>query len=89
MEERLFKFIEDNRDNIVDDLIDLISIPSITGSDEVEKALDKYINKAENYGLHSSTVLGKKIGLIDIGRGDETIGVLVHLDVVPEGDSRK
>lgn len=89
MEERLFKFIEDNRDNIVDDLIDLISIPSITGSDEVEKALDKYINKAENYGLHSSTILDKKIGLIDIGRGDETIGVLVHLDVVPEGDSRK
>lgn len=89
MESKLFEFIDNNKDNMIADLVELISIPSITGSGEVEKALDEFINRAEKYGLHSSTVLDQKIGLIDIGSGDETIGILVHLDVVPAGDTRK
>ena len=87
MKEKIFNFIDDNKDNIIRDLIDLISTPSITENfKDVGKALDVYINMAKKHDLQSYTSPNKLVGIIDIGSGDETVGVLVHIDVVPPGD---
>lgn len=69
------------------DLEGLIGIPSIS-SDliEVKKALAYVLNLADEMGFKAQSVLEGRVGIVEIGQGDETIGVLVHVDVVPVGN---
>lgn len=43
---------------------------------ELAKKLDFKAEKFDNYAMH-----------IDMGEGEETLGILAHVDVVPEGDN--
>ncbi len=49
------------------------------------KALEYALNLAEEMGFKTKKLDGYA-GHADLGDGDETVGVLVHLDVVPEGE---
>ncbi len=74
------------------DLDGLISIPSVAekGDDtypfgkNCADALDYTLALCESYGFRTKKC-GNMLGWAEIGEGDEMIGILAHLDVVPEG----
>ncbi len=37
----------------------------------------------KNMGFEAKSVLNHQVGVIEIGEGEETIGILSHVDVVP------
>lgn len=84
---KIHNFLEENKKNIINDTRDLISIPSVSEDiDKVKEALRLAIDKASNMGFQAYTVLNDSIGIIEMGEGKETIGILTHIDVVPAGD---
>jgi len=81
------KFIIENEKQYFKDLDELISIPSVSENiSEVTKSLHWCINKANSYGLKAEAILDDQIGIIEMGEGDETLGILAHVDVVSAGD---
>jgi len=71
----------------INDAADLIRIPSIScDRAQVELALECMLEKASKLGFKTSQPVKGEIGLVEFGQGDETIGVLVHVDVVPPGE---
>ena len=76
------------REQFLEDLKGLIQIPSVSSEKEqVKKALDYFLNTAERLGLHAEKLLDGQIGIVEMGEGTETVGILVHLDVVDIGDA--
>lgn len=49
------------------------------------KALKHVLNLSEDMGFKTKN-FDNYVGHADLGQGDEIVGVLVHVDVVPEGD---
>ena len=74
------------------DLDGLLRIPSVTETgDETypfgkncADALDYVLNLCERFGFRTKKC-GNMLGWAEIGEGDEMIGILAHLDVVPAG----
>ena len=74
------------------DLDGLIRIPSVaTDGDDAypfgkacADALDYTLSLCESFGFRTKKC-GNMLGWAEIGEGDEMIGILAHLDVVPEG----
>lgn len=74
------------------DLDGLIRIPSVAESGNEEypfgkacaDALDYTLSLCESFGFRTKKC-GNMLGYAEIGEGDEMIGILAHLDVVPEG----
>ena len=91
----LEKFIEENKEKIIKDLQGLIQIPSYySKSNNPQYPFGENINKALEYTLDLGQRLGFKTknidgycGYIEFGEGDELIGIIGHLDVVPEGEN--
>ncbi len=93
MQLKISKYIDDHAGQMFSDLSALIAIPSVKGEpkegmpfgEENAKALAKMLELAEKYGF--STVNHENyVGTIDFDRSKELgLGVLCHLDVVPEG----
>ncbi len=93
MQLKISKYIDDHAGQMISDLSALIAIPSVKGEpkegmpfgEENAKALAKMLELAEKYGF--STVNHENyVGTIDYDRTKELgLGVLAHLDVVPEG----
>ncbi|OMP67418.1 dipeptidase PepV [Domibacillus epiphyticus] len=84
------------RDDFTADLQKLIQIPSVKSEEEknekeapfgkqVKEALDYMITLAEKDGFQVKNI-DNVAGHIEMGEGDELIGILCHVDVVPEGD---
>ena len=85
--EEIKRYIEDNEKNIISDLKGLVDIPSISSDKtNVKKALDYVLQLAQRMGFGAKSVLDHQVGVIEIGEGDETIGILSHVDVVPPGN---
>lgn len=82
--EEIKKYIEDHEGDIIADLKGLVNIPSVSSDKEnVGKALDYVLRLAENMGFEAKSVLDHQVGVIEIGKGEETVGILSHVDVVP------
>lgn len=89
------KYIENLKDEIVQETQKLIQIPSvISNSDNPSKPFGENINKALEHTLELGKRLGfrtKNIdgycGYIEFGEGEELVGIVGHLDVVPEGEN--
>ena len=85
----ILKYEED----IVRTIRELIAIPSVRGEpapgkpfgEEVDRALHYMLSLGEKLGFRTRNVDGYA-GHVEFGEGDDYIGVLVHLDVVPAGD---
>ena len=80
------------RDDIVKSLSELIKIRSVTDTPSEGKPFGGGVNQALEYMLSLGESLGLKTknidgyaGHVEYGEGEEIAGVLVHLDVVPEG----
>ncbi|UWG96204.1 Sapep family Mn(2+)-dependent dipeptidase [Dehalobacter sp. DCM] len=78
--------IEANKDTMLQSLQKLIQIPSVTGRQkDVLYALNTFLEWGREMGFDVKNYddLG---GIIEFGEGNKkTIGIIVHLDVVPEG----
>lgn len=79
---------------IFDDLAKLVSIDSVSNScidseppfgESVQEALNIALEICSSYGFRTKNC-NNKIGYAEVGQGDEIMGILVHLDVVPAGD---
>ena len=86
--------IEDMRDNIIATTQELIRIKSVQDTPKdgkpfgegVNKALEATLEIANNMGFETGNIDGYA-GYAEMGQGDEMLGILCHLDVVPEGSN--
>ena len=85
------KYILENKQNIVGSICDLITFPSISEESKnshfpfgkaCSDALKYFLNLADSLGFKTKNVDGY-CGWAEIGDGDELIGIIGHLDVVP------
>lgn len=89
------KYINNLKDEIIAETQKLIQIPSIySKSDNPSHPFGENANKALEYILDLGKKLGFKTknidgycGYIEFGEGDKLVGIIGHLDVVPEGDN--
>lgn len=91
----MFKdYIENKKDEMIRDLHDIVKIPSkLEGYDnpeypfgkEVDNALNKFLEIGEKLGFRTKNI-DKHCGYIEFGEGEELVGIVGHLDVVPEGE---
>ncbi len=87
---RLKELVALYKDEMVLELKGLVEIPSVTDRrEEVGKSLDYALDLGERLGFKSRKELNGEVGVIDTGEGEETLGILVHVDVVNEGDMDK
>ncbi len=92
--DELDRRIESYRDDMVAALQDLVRIPSVRGEKRPQApfgegpatCLRKALEMAEELGL-TTLNLDHYAGHAELGEGDQTIGILVHLDVVPVGEN--
>ncbi len=85
--------VQKEKDHIVNDLINLIKYRSVEGEvkpnmpfgEGVHEALTYILNRAREFDLESQNFAGYA-GHVDAGKGEYTVGVLCHVDVVPEGE---
>lgn len=90
---KFLKLLEEYEEDIIKSTQELIKIKSVEGSslpgmpfgEGPYKALEYTLNLAEDMGFNTKNFDGYA-GHADFGHGEETVGVLVHLDVVPEGE---
>lgn len=86
---------EKYKEDYLNDLNTLVSIESVRDKEHaaqgapfgpnVRKALEAFLNMAERDGFTVENVDGYA-GVVTYGEGDESVGILGHLDVVPLGD---
>lgn len=94
----MFKeYIDSEKELLLKDLAEMVKIPSkLEGYDNPEYPFGKNIDDALNAFLKIGEELGfrtknidKYCGYIEFGEGDEMVGIVGHLDVVPEGEGWK
>ncbi len=75
------------RDKMLDDLSKIVRIPSVSSEKEtVKEALACFMEMAADMGFRTETVVDGQIGVVEMGEGQEVLGILVHVDVVDVGD---
>lgn len=96
MMEKINELIDTMKDEIVRATQEIVQIKSVTAEAKPGMPFGEGINKSLEYALKLSETLGFRavnvdgyMGYAEYGDGDEMIGVLGHLDVVPEGDGWK
>lgn len=91
------QLIEKDFENFINSLKRMINIPSVYAEDDskapfgqgVQDALENMIDICKELGFETYVDPDGYYGYAEIGSGEETIGVLGHLDVVPAGDLAK
>ncbi|MBY0124152.1 dipeptidase PepV [Bacillus sp. S/N-304-OC-R1] len=87
--------VENRKEALLEDTKKLLQIKSVLDEDNaieeaplgagVKEALDFMLKLGEKDGFTSKNV-GNLAGHLEFGQGEEIVGVLCHVDVVPEGD---
>ena len=84
------EYFEKATPDILDDLAKLVSIKSRSVERKsCEEALDFVLGRADELGFETRKGKYGDVGTVTYGDGNETLGILVHVDVVPEGDREK
>ena len=81
------------RDELIADIQAWVAIPSVQGApvegkpfgENVAKALDLALDTARKYGFETRNI-DYYAGDISMGSGEQTMGMLAHLDIVPVGE---
>ncbi len=92
MNNGLEKKVDSYQQDIVNSLQSIVKIKSVEAKakeampfgEGVDQSLRKFLEIAEELGLKTKYVDGYA-GHVEIGEGEEMLGILCHLDVVPEG----
>lgn len=85
--------VEKYNEDIIKSTQEIIGIKSVEGKAKEDmpfgegpyRALEYTLNLADTMGFKTKN-LNSYAGYAEFGEGEETLGILVHLDVVPEGD---
>ena len=85
------KFIDENKNEIINTVSELIKIPSVSiESNSTSHPFGEACTNALNYILKLASSMGFKTknidnycGYIEFGEGEELVGIIGHLDVVP------
>ncbi len=93
MDKKLYDLIGAMEPDMVETLTKWIRIPSVKDEPakdapfgiEVRKALDAALEDAQSMGFEVRSFDGYA-GDITLGQGEDTLGILCHVDVVPAGD---
>lgn len=94
MRDKIVKSVENIKDEMINAIIESVQIPSVIGEESKKYPFGKDIDNALNHMLNLCDKLGFKTykdkegyyGYAEIGEGEELVGILGHLDVVPVGD---
>lgn len=85
------EMIEKEKENIINSICDLVKFPSVSleedsndapFGEECKKALEYTLNLGKQMGFKTKNIDGY-CGYIEFGSGDELVGIIGHLDVVP------
>lgn len=89
------KEVEKRESELIKDAQELLKIKSVLDEENaapeaplgegVKEALDFLLNLGEKDGFTAKNV-GNLAGHLEFGQGEEIVGILCHVDVVPEGD---
>lgn len=87
------QFIDQYKDDLIQSTQELIRIKSIEEpavgdypfGEGVQRSLEYVLDLGEKFGFKTKNV-DNYAGYVEIGEGKEMVGILAHLDVVPEGD---
>ena len=85
--------IREDRESLIEDIKKLVSIDSVETAPEegmpfgkgAADALQCFLDMAESLGANTEN-FDNYVGHADFGDGEETLGILGHMDVVPCGD---
>ena len=90
-----FDEVMKEKDQLIKDTQTLLQIKSVLDEEQstldaplgkgVKEALEYMLQKGESDGFRSKNV-GNLAGYLEFGEGEESVGILCHVDVVPEGD---
>lgn len=88
------KRAEELKDEMIDSIIKVVNIPSVKDKssenypfgEDIDKALKKSLEICESLGFRTYYDEEGYYGYAEVGEGDEMLGVLGHLDVVPAGE---
>lgn len=97
IKEQLLKEYETLRPKLIKSIGDVVAIPSVLDEEASDTPFGKEIDRCLDVTLELCKSLGFKTfkdskgyyGYAEIGEGDEMVGILGHLDVVPAGDLEK
>lgn len=85
-------WLNEHRQELVETLRESLRIPSVEGAPEAGAPLGRHVRKALDHALGVARSMGFEVkdldgyaGCIDYGDGSQMLGVMCHLDVVPEG----
>ncbi len=88
-------YIDEIKEQIISSTCELIKIPSINAEsnnpsmpfgEECNNALEYVLDLANSLGFKTKNIDGY-CGYIEFGEGEELMGIIGHLDVVPEGEN--
>lgn len=92
----MFKnYIDELKEQIISSTCDLIKIPSVNSEsnnpampfgEECSHTLEYVLDLANNLGFKTKNIDGY-CGYVEFGEGEELMGIIGHLDVVPEGEN--
>ncbi len=96
MREKIKQRVDFYKDDIINNISKSIQIPSVIDEDDknfpfgeqIDICLKETLSLCENLGFKTYYKDGY-YGYAEVGEGDELIGILCHLDVVPEGDTKE
>lgn len=88
------KKVEELKDEMIDSIIELVNIPSVKDEnsekypfgEDIDKALKKALDICEKLGFKTYYDEEGYYGYAETGEGEEMLGILGHLDVVPAGE---
>ena len=85
------KYIDNNKPNIIDSIIKCVEFESVSNrcnepgepfGEECKKVLEYVLNLGSKMGFRTKNIDGY-CGYIEFGEGEEMLGIIGHLDVVP------
>ncbi|MEE5992358.1 MAG: Sapep family Mn(2+)-dependent dipeptidase [Oscillospiraceae bacterium] len=92
-QKEIHDYITSHADEMIADLGEIVAVRSVQGDalenmpfgSEPAKALALMLDKCQKYGFTTENV-DNYAGSADLNQMETTLGILAHLDVVPEGD---
>ena len=92
-EQKLLDYVEQTLNEQAASLQALVKIPSVKAEPEggmpfgkqMQLALDEALALGKRLGFKTRDLDGYA-GVVDYGEGEEMLGILAHLDIVPAGD---
>ena len=92
MEEEIIKKIDMLSLRMIEDIKTIVKMPSVEGTfqqgapfgKDIALTLDKVLEIAQSLGFETKN-LDHYIGYAQYGKGEDYIGIIGHLDVVPTG----